>query len=106
MTNVYLSALPLKFMRVTAGFQSVGGDYFLPRAGVEPPAELQFRVWPWLERWELRFRQAAKQKDWSQGGLDQQDLAGSNFIKLLLHLRIVLLQDLAILQPGMLLLFL
>lgn len=100
MTNVYLTALPIKFMRVTAGFSAAGGDYLLPRAGIVPPVPLQFMVWPWVEQWELRFRRRAQKKNWSQGGLDQTDQAGHNFIKLLLHLRVVLLQDLAVLQPA------
>ena len=37
------------------------------------------------------------------GGLDYDDSAARGFLALLKHLRVVLLQDLAVLQPGRLL---
>ena len=39
-------------------------------------------------------------KLWSEGGLDQEDLALEGFIKLMKYLRVVLLQDIAVLQGG------
>jgi hypothetical protein len=38
-------------------------------------------------------------KTWEEGGLDKDDVAGQGFLALLCHLRVVLLQDLAVLQP-------
>ena len=35
-----------------------------------------------------------------RGGLDQEDLALEGFIKLMKYLRVVLLQDIAVLQGG------
>jgi hypothetical protein len=90
-----------------AGFSKDGGGYFLGRAQVVPPFSLQLLVFPWLDKWELRFRGFARsQQDFARGGLDKQDLAGDRFLKLLQHLRVVLLQDLAILQPGTCMLYL
>ena len=103
MSGAYMTHLPLKFMRVMAGFNESGGDYFLGRAQLDPPQALLIQIFPWLEQWELRFRRVTKQKNLSfeEGGLEY-DVAGSNFIKLLKHLRTVLLQDLAVFQPGQL----
>jgi hypothetical protein len=57
-------------------------------------------IWPWLEPWIEHFSHSAQGMDWNEGSIDQQDNTGSNFINLLVYLRVVLLQDLAILQPG------
>lgn len=100
MTNAYLHSLPLKFLRKMAGFSTIGGDYFLGRAEVEPPIALKVQVFPWLDKWELRFMGRAKNKSYDEGGLDNTDIAGHNFAQLLSRLRVILLQDLAILQPG------
>jgi hypothetical protein len=97
--QAYLTHLPRQFMRIVAGFSSTPGDYFLPRAVSEPPAALQRQLWPWIEEWEPRFEARARGCRWAQGGLDDDDLAGDGFLKLMRRLRIVLLQDLAVLQP-------
>lgn len=97
--QAYLTHLPHQFMRTVAGFSELPGDYFLARAVQEPPATLQRRLWPWIEEWELRFEARARCCQWAQGGLDDDDLAGDGFLKLMRRLRIVLLQDLAVLQP-------
>ena len=97
--QAYLTHLPRQFMRIVAGFSGTPGDYFLPRALYEPPAALQRQLWPWIEEWEPRFEARARRCQWAQGGLDDDDLAGDGFLKLMRRLRIVLLQDLAVLQP-------
>lgn len=97
--QAYLTHLPRQFMRIVAGFSSTPGDYFLPRAACEPPAALQRQLWPWIEEWEPRFEARTRRRRWAQGGLDDDDLAGDGFLKLMRRLRIVLLQDLAVLQP-------
>ena len=87
-------------MRIVSGFSSALGDYFLPRAAHEPPERLQRQLWPWIEEWEARFETRARSRyGWADGGLDEDDLAADGFLKLLQHLRTVLLQDLAVLQP-------
>jgi hypothetical protein len=100
LVKAYLTHLPRQFIRIVAGFSANAGDYFLPRADtVDVPILLQQQIWPWLEEWEARFEARAKKKRWAEGGLDSDDLAADGFVKLLRHLRLVLLQDLAILQP-------
>jgi hypothetical protein len=97
--NAYLTGLPVKFLRVAAGFHATQGSYYLRRAALLPPASLQLQIWPWLEGWEERFNCRIERKCWKEGGLGEDDLAGHNFVRLLKHLRVVLLQDLAVLQP-------
>jgi hypothetical protein len=87
-------------MRRTAGFQHAPGGYFLPRAGVDPPQSLKRLIFPWIEHWEVRFQNRAAGKKWKDGGLNEDDIAGQQFLKLLKQLRVILLQDLAVLQPG------
>ena len=65
----------------------------------EPPAALRRQLWPWIEEWEPRFEARTRRRQWAQGGLDEDDLAGDGFLELLRRLRVVLLQDLAVLQP-------
>ena len=86
-------------MRVVAGFSPSAGDYFLARAAHEPPYGLQKQLWPWIEEWEARFEARACRQTWDQGGLDEDDLAADGFLKLIRRLCLVLLQDLAVLQP-------
>jgi len=83
-----------------AGFFANGGSYFVARSSCEPPLSLRAQIWPWIEDWADRFRKRAARKAWGEGGLDGDDQAGQGFIKLLQHLRTVLLQDAAVLQPG------
>jgi hypothetical protein len=97
--QAYLTHLPRQFMRIAAGFSGTPGDYYLTRAAYEPPDVLQRQLWPWIEEWEARFEARARRCRWAQGGLDEDDLAGDGFLKLMRRLRIVLLQDLAVLQP-------
>ncbi|KAG6990365.1 High-osmolarity-induced transcription protein 1 [Fusarium oxysporum f. sp. conglutinans] len=97
--QAYLTHLPRQFMRIIAGFSASPGDYFLAHAANEPPYVLQKQLWPWIKEWEPRFEARARQQCWAEGGLDDDDLAANGFLKLIQRLRIVLLQDLAILQP-------
>lgn len=98
-TNVYLSHLPRQFMLTLAGFPpEQSGTYFLTRGGERPPEQLMRKVFPWIEEWEERFRERTKLKTYLQGGLDEDDIAGKNFIILCKQLREVFLQDAAVLQ--------
>lgn len=99
MASSYLTGLPVKYMRSAAGFSDRGGAYFIRRAEIPPPEALQQQCWPWVDGWLERCRQRATQRaTWAAGGLDQDDIAAENFLRLLKHLRAVLLQDLAVLQ--------
>jgi len=83
-----------------AGFGTKPGKFYLPRANHVPPLTLQQQVFPWVEQWEERVRLLRQGKVWSEGGLDQEDLALEGFIKLIKYLRVVLLQDMAVLQAS------
>ena len=101
MVQTYLLGLPLKFMRCVAGFPKEPGQYHLPRAAVEPPEVLLREIYPFVEEWRRRFRaRTTRKKSWAQGGLDDDDQAGLAFLALLKRLRVIVLQDLAILQPD------
>ena len=89
-----------------AGFPGRQGNYFLPRAELTPPAGLQQLVWPWLKTWVKCLKERARGKKSERGGLDTDDLMLLGFVELLGELRIVFLQDAAVLQrqfPGSLL---
>jgi hypothetical protein len=97
----YLTGLPLQFMRSSAGWGMAPGSFFLPRASFEPPEALKKTVFPWIEEWEGRVRLCKLEgKTFAEGGLDQGDIALDCFMDLMKYLRVVLLQDLAVLQPG------
>jgi centromere DNA-binding complex CBF3 subunit-like protein len=101
MVRAYLLGLPLKFMRCVAGFSKEPGQYHLPRAAIEPPEVLQREIYPFVEEWRRRFHaRTTRKKSWAQGGLDDDDQAGLAFLTLLERLRVIVLQDLAILQPD------
>src|SRR5436190_23781861 len=100
MILAYLTGLPLEFLRSAAGFMTAIGAYFIPRAHHQPSKDLQEKIWLWLSGWEQRFAAAAQGKSHADGSLDEDDLAGLGFLRLLRQLRIVLLQDIAVLQQG------
>jgi Centromere DNA-binding protein complex CBF3 subunit, domain 2 len=74
-----------------AGFSHErAGLYHLKRAIAEPPQSLQRHIWPWLD--EAAQMYALGYASGQGSDLDQ-------FVKLLLELRVVLLQDSALLMP-------
>lgn len=81
-----------------AGFGTKAGKFCLPRANFTPSCSLQQQVFPWVEQWDMRVQASKQGKSWSDGGLDQEDLALEGFLRLLKYLRVVLLQDMAVLQ--------
>src|SRR5436305_1026944 len=104
MSVAYLTGLPIKFLRTMAGFEARPGSFYLARATHQPPEALLSEVWPWVEEWEERVRRRVEGMSWENGGLDQDDVAAKKFLQLLRYLRVVLLQDLAVLQlrfPGL-----
>jgi hypothetical protein len=35
-----------------AGFEAfIPGNYYLPRAKIQPPGSLTHAVWPWVDKW-------------------------------------------------------
>ena len=84
MSTAYLSRLPREFMRVAAGFSCTGGNYHLKRATIQPPAALLGRIWPWVDIWLERYHVSiTTQSSFMDGGLDDCDIAGKQFLELL-----------------------
>lgn len=99
MSTAYLARLPREFMRVAAGFSRTAGNYHLHRAAVLPPAALQRRIWPWVDGWLTRYDASiVSSRSFADGGLDDCDIAGKQFLDLLGWLRTTMLQDAAVLQ--------
>jgi hypothetical protein len=90
MVRAYLTGLPGKFMRTVAGFSTARGSYHLPRAAHEPPELLQRQLWPWVDEWDERFRNALSRKAQIKLREVEEDMAGQGFIKLMKQLHIVL----------------
>jgi hypothetical protein len=90
MERHYLSALPRKGMRAMSGMKTTkSGRYYLARAVLTPPENLQMMVFPQIETWLLRYR---------QGQDCQQTLSCLGFLNLLKKFRSVILQDSIILK--------
>src|SRR5204863_1892126 len=91
--------LPQEFMHVAASFSHTSGNYFLKRVTRQPPATLLSRIWPWIDTWLERYHVSITiQSSFANGRLDDCDIAGKQFLELLLWLCIVFLQDAAVLQ--------
>ena len=111
LTSCYLTHIPREFVRSMAGFNpSGGGVYYLPRARVEPPESLLQAVWPWVDQW-LEWYDSPEDRPFPSYEAyttdpqpvpssedDRMDLAGQGFLRLLVVLRIVFLQDSVILR--------
>jgi hypothetical protein len=89
MAALYLLRLPRQHMRVLTSFGSTAGSYFLKHAAVSRSGFFA-RSGPW---WTSPPR-----RTWEVRSVPQISLAGS-FISLLKSLRLIFLQDAAILQP-------
>ena len=99
MSTAYLSRLPREFMRVAAGFSCTAGNYHLQRAAIQPPTALTSRIWLWVDSWLARYDASIVSScSFANGGLDDCDIAGKQFLDLLAWLRTTMLQDAAILQ--------
>lgn len=85
--SCYLTALPREVVRSLAGFNSQGGEFFLPRAEVKITDRLKEQVFPQVVTMERLF---------STGKV--QDIAGQGFLRLLEYLETVLLQDSVVLR--------
>ena len=79
----YLRSLPRKALRSMAGFTPNGSIYELDRAVLSPPEELQQMIFPDVEYWLRRQYE----------GLDEKNLATVGFLKALICMRIIILQD-------------
>ena len=116
LTSCCLTHLPRKFMRTMAGFSpSIQGSFYLLWAKTLPPQLLEQAVWPFADEWLAWFDSYANSNDGgdedddvkngphihageSEDEADRRDLAAQGFIRLSKQLRIILLQDSAIMK--------
>ncbi|CAD6889532.1 unnamed protein product [Tilletia caries] len=89
----YLTGIAISPVRALAGFNADGGDYYLPRTLIDPPSSLCDALWPQAAREE-----AAVRARHASGG--QVDQAAISFLDLLKWLRVVMLQDAALLSTA------
>ncbi|KAG2237145.1 hypothetical protein INT48_004647, partial [Thamnidium elegans] len=81
--TAYLTGLPRGSMRTSAGFPLVQGHFYLPRAVMEPPVELQHKVFPWADEWLGKIR----------SGIAESSNSAISFLKMLVTFRVTFLQD-------------
>ncbi|KAL3681957.1 hypothetical protein R1sor_024913 [Riccia sorocarpa] len=90
MENCYLTSLPRETLRTLAGFSPVQGQFYLPRMAVQPPPELTSKIFPEVEEWLRKV----------DTGEYEQSIAAGGFLRLLLLLRVVILQDSVLLRQS------
>lgn len=84
MESCYLTAsLPYETIRSLAGFNANGGSFYIGRGSIEPPEALRRKIFPDADKWMAMYE--SSQID--------RDIAGGNFLKMLIYLRDVILQD-------------
>jgi hypothetical protein len=84
----YSSKIPMKGLRVAAGFPQEQGHYVIPRSSCEPPEELKKLIFPCLEQKEEEIKGAESMDNkyrWTAWA----------FVQLLKELRTIVLQDAA-----------
>ncbi|KAE8242322.1 hypothetical protein A4X06_0g7014 [Tilletia controversa] len=89
----YLTGIAVQPVRALSGFNIEGGDHYLPRTILDPPTTLASKIWPQIQTSEtaVRARHAS-------GG--QKDEAALAFLEVMRWLRVVLLQDAALLSTS------
>jgi hypothetical protein len=90
MEKSYLNTLPYSAIRVMNGFHREKGSFYLPRALVTPPDSLQKRIFPSVEHWLERMRTDDSCRT----------ISGQAFLRLLVELRIIILQDAVLLKDD------
>ncbi|KAE8231011.1 hypothetical protein CF326_g3980 [Tilletia indica] len=88
METCYLTRLPRPVLRVHAGFHADGGTYFL-RRDVPPPPDLLAQVFPQADAWDTAIETGKT----ASGEPVEVNIAARAFVRLLIRLRPVLLQD-------------
>lgn len=86
MTSSYVTGLPRQAMRSLGGYGTQQGTFYLPRSALEPPLELQAKMFPQVDEW----------MDKLNSGAAIENIAARGFLKLLKIMRITFLQDAAI----------
>lgn len=90
MEGCYLSSIPREAVRSLAGFPPKLKSFFLKRAALDPPEELQRMIFPQLD--SLLFKHKKKHADID----DSRACLG--FLELLQFMRVVILQDVVFLK--------
>ena len=85
----YLTGIPFELCRHTAGY-SGKGSVFVMRAEVEPPPAMAAEVFPFVRKLKAQRERTASQRGWEWAVENDQ------FIYLMDHLAIVMLQDVAV----------
>ena len=88
LTQSYLSPISRMSVRVLAGFPKNSGSYFLERDTLPVPPSLEAQVFPEVDEWMAKVQTAEQ----SPG------IATNSFLKLMLYLKKVILQDSVILR--------
>lgn len=95
MNNNYLTHFPRVPIRLLNGFKPEHGRFWIKRGLIVPPASLQSKVFPGADRWlDLVTR----------GDGCEQTICGQGFLKLLIAMRTIILQDVVALRslfPGL-----
>ncbi|KAE8238773.1 hypothetical protein A4X06_0g8631, partial [Tilletia controversa] len=89
----YLTGIAVQPVRALSGFHIEGGDHYLPRTLLDPPASLTSKLWPQLDEAEASVRSRH-----ATGG--QKDEAALAFLEVMRWLWVVLLQDAALLSTS------
>lgn len=85
----YLTGIPFELCRHTAGY-SGKGSVFVMRAEVEPPPDMAAQVFPFVAKLKAQRARTSSQRGWEWAVENDQ------FIYLMDHLAIVMLQDVAV----------
>ncbi|KAG2209610.1 hypothetical protein INT45_007237 [Circinella minor] len=83
MENNYLTCVPRTAIRVIQGFPEDKGCFWLSRALVTPSLSLQKKIFPMVEEWQQNMQEDSS----------CQTICGEGFLKLLVELRTIILQD-------------
>jgi hypothetical protein len=89
MTQSYLSHLPRKFMRIVSG-HALEGTYFNARDTIQPPDELKRQVFPWIDNDLMALQNDTRGYE--------RSISERGFVRLMDYLKIVFLQDAALLR--------
>ena len=91
--KAYSTKLPLKAMRAAAGFTEAGGMFNCPRAAVEPPEDLQKKLFVFVDEHLQKV-----DEEITRNGNDKSGCylgAAKSFLEMLVRLRTIILQDMA-----------
>ena len=87
----YLTNLPMDGLLCHAGYSEGKDSYYLPRSSILPPESLRKKIFPWADRILSLVHKNNKH-------LSDKEMAAVGFLKSVIRLRVVLLQDLVMLD--------